>query len=102
MLRNGWSNLKASALQNVITVVLNSDLDHNFVFDEEEVEKLIENLKAINGLEMNEERYRNLIAENQNSVDAVVMILNDIVQKKKSGGDDIFRLSSRTFAEDIS
>ena len=90
-------NLKASALQNVITVVLNSDVDSNFVFDEQEIEKLIENLKAINGLEMDEQRFRKLIADNNGSVDAVVKILNDIIHRRQNRGNEIFKLSNRNF-----
>ncbi len=101
-LRMMKKNLKASALQNVITVVLNSDMDRNFIFEEAEVEKLIENLKAINGLEMNEKRFRNLISENHGSVDAVVRILNDIVHRNQNSGDEIFRISDRTIEADSS
>lgn len=87
-------NLKAGAIQNVITVVLNSDADKNFTFDKNEVESLIANLKAINGLEMNEEKFRKIITENDGSVDAVVTILNDIVNgDRNKSGEGIFNLS---------
>lgn len=92
-------NLKASALQNVITVVLNSDVDKNFVFDKQEIEKLIENLKAINGLEMDERKFRQLIADNEGSVDAVVRILNDIIHRRQNRGNEIFKLSNKNFDE---
>lgn len=89
-------NLKASAIQNVITVVLNSDVDNNFTFDKDEVESLIHNLKSINGLEMNEEKFRKIITENDGSVRAVVAILNDIVNGDKNNGDGIFRVSGKS------
>lgn len=83
-------NLKASALQNVITVVLNSDTDGNYTFDKDEIETLIVNLKSINGLELNEKRFRTIISENDGSVDGVVTILNDIVHNKKHDQESIF------------
>jgi hypothetical protein len=91
------TNLKASALQNVITVVLNSDNDGDYTFCNTEVETLIDNLKAINGLEMDEMKFRSVISVNDGSVDAVVMILNDIIHAQEQGAENehegIFKLA---------
>lgn len=91
------TNLKASALQNVITVVLNSDNDGDYTFNNTEVETLIGNLKAINGLEMDEMKFRSVISVNDGSVDAVVMILNDIINAQEHGDgnehEGIFKLT---------
>lgn len=82
-------NLKASALQNVITVVLSCDNDGDYTFNNKEVERLIDNLKAINGLEMDEMKFRSVISVNDGSVDAVVMILNDIINAQEQGDDNV-------------
>lgn len=87
-------NVKEAALQNVITVVLNSDTDGDYIFNHREVEKLIANLKAINGLEMNEAKFRQVISDNDGSVDAVVTILDDIVRGNSNANESIFKLTN--------
>mmetsp|Transcript_19658 Transcript_19658/g.22778 ORF Transcript_19658/g.22778 Transcript_19658/m.22778 type:complete len:252 (-) Transcript_19658:153-908(-) len=72
-------NLKAQALQNIITVVLNSDSDGDSVINGEEVDQLIFSLKGINGLEVNEQKFRDAISNKNGSVEAVVDILQDLV-----------------------
>jgi hypothetical protein len=85
-------NLKASALQNIITVVLNSDKDGNYEFDNGEVEQLITNLKAINGMQLNEQKFREVIKKYNGSVEAVVTILEDITRGNSNENEAIFKM----------
>lgn len=85
------TNIKASAVQNVITVVLNSDKDGNYTLDPYETEALIENLKSINGMEMNEMKFRTIVSEQNGSINAVVQILQDIIDGDSNTTDGIFQ-----------
>lgn len=84
-------NVKAKALQNVITVVLNSDIDGDYSLNTNEVDSLIQNLKSINGLQMNEQGFRKIIKQNDGSVNAVVKILKHIMNDTGGNINDIFK-----------
>eukprot|EP00551_Chaetoceros_affinis_P007956 CAMPEP_0203678102 /NCGR_PEP_ID=MMETSP0090-20130426/30720_1 /ASSEMBLY_ACC=CAM_ASM_001088 /TAXON_ID=426623 /ORGANISM="Chaetoceros affinis, Strain CCMP159" /LENGTH=63 /DNA_ID=CAMNT_0050545201 /DNA_START=40 /DNA_END=231 /DNA_ORIENTATION=+ len=61
---------------------------------DKEVENLISNLKAINRLEINEEKFHSINMKNEGSVDAVVVIWNDILNGNRNASSDrIFRSS---------
>lgn len=86
-------NLQTDALQNIMTVVLNSDVDGDYKFDEDETETFIDNLKAVNGIETNEEEFRRVLAENDGSVEAVIAILKDLLNGDPNANDGIFHLT---------
>ena len=83
-------NVKSSAMQNVITVVTNSDIDGNYIFDKNEIETLISNLKTINGLEFHELNFRKCIEEHNGNVDAVINVLNHVMNDSGDNEDCIF------------
>lgn len=72
-------NLKANVLQNVITVVLHSDQNRDFRFDSQEVDILINNLKSINGITINEQRLRTKIANISGDLNGVITIMRDVM-----------------------
>lgn len=85
------NNLKANALQNVITVVLQSDKDGNFQFDSKEVDDLIKNLKGINGLQLNEARFRSKIAKMDGNVDRVIELLDEVMVASPNNRESIVK-----------
>ena len=86
-------NLETDAMQNIITVVLNSDVDGDYKFDEDETEKLIDNLKAVNGIETNEVEFRKVLTAKNGSVDAIIDFLQDILNGNPNTHDGIFYLT---------
>lgn len=86
-------NVKSSAMQNVITVVTNSDTDGNYIFDKNEIEDLISNLQAINGLEFNEENFRKCIEQHNGNVDAVIKVLSHVMHDSGDSENCIFKFT---------
>jgi len=82
-------NLKASVLQNLLSVVIGSDTDGNFVLEGDEVNHLIRRLSSINGVTVNEKKLRNSIKSNDGSIDSILNVMKDIVEND-SGPDSIF------------
>lgn len=82
-------NLKGSVLQNLLSVVIGSDTDGNYVLEGDEVNNLVRRLSSINGVTVNEEKLRNYIVSNDGSVDLIIDVMKDVVEDD-SGTDSIF------------
>jgi cell division protein FtsB len=58
LLNNMKGNLKSSVLQNLLSVILRSDVDRDFVIDETEVTDLIHRISNIAGVRIDETKFR--------------------------------------------
>jgi len=86
-------NLKASVLQNLLSVVMGSDTDGNNTIDGNEVDGLIRRLRTINGVSVNEINLKRSLEENNGSVDSIINVMKDVVEDD-SGVDAIFTFDS--------
>lgn len=84
------SNLKANVLQNLLQVVIRSDKDENMTIEEHEIGDLINRIKGINGVEVNESRFKDAITSSGGSLQCVMDIIRNLMDDNVSEGDEIF------------
>jgi len=84
------SNLKANVLQNLLQVVIRSDKDENMNIEEHEIGDLIDRIKGINGVEVNESRFTDAITSSGGSLQCVMDIIRNLMDDNVSEGDEIF------------
>merc|ERR1712150_200587 len=73
-------NHRAAVLQNILTVVIGSDKDGDFQIEEgEELDALIRRISSINGVTIDEHRFRNIIRESGGDLEAVMNIIKDLL-----------------------
>ena len=58
ILKQMKGNVKSTIVNNLMSVVLASDTDKDFVVDDDEVDKLIHRLQQIGGIEVHDDRFR--------------------------------------------
>lgn len=56
-------NLQSNVLQNILNVILRSDVEHDYKIDEEEIYNIIKRIENINGVEVADERSRVVVRE---------------------------------------
>lgn len=86
------SNLKANVLQNLLQVVIRSDKDENMQIEEHEIGDLINRIKGINGVEVNEPRFREAITSSGGSLQCVMDIIRNLMDDNVSEGEEIFTI----------
>ena len=84
------SNLKANVLQNLLQVVIRSDKDENLTIEEHEIGDLINRIKGINGVEVNEPRFRDAITSSGGSFQCVMDIIRNLMDDNVTEGEEIF------------
>jgi len=84
------SNLKANVLQNLLQVVIRSDKDENLTIEEHEIGDLINRIKGINGVEVNEVRFRDAITNSGGSLQCVMDIIRNLMDDNVTEGEEIF------------
>lgn len=84
------SNLKANVLQNLLQVVIRSDKDENMTIEEHEIGDLINRITGINGVEVNEERFRDAITSSGGSLQCVMDIIRNLMDDNVTEGEEIF------------
>lgn len=85
--------LRASVLQNLLEVVLRSDADDNMTIEEDEIEPLIERIKKINGVEVNEPKFKEKIIQTGGSLAKVMEIIKNLMSDTGDAeGDAIFKI----------
>lgn len=84
------SNLKANVLQNLLQVVIRSDKDENLTIEEHEIGDLINRIKGINGVEVNEVRFRDAITSSGGSLQCVMDIIRNLMDDNVTEGEEIF------------
>jgi len=84
------SSLKANVLQNLLQVVIRSDKDEDLTIEDEEVGDLINRIKGINGVEINERLFREAITNSGGSLQCVMDIIRNLMDDNVSEGNEIF------------
>lgn len=84
------SNLKANVLQNLLQVVIRSDKDSSLTIEEHEVGDLINKFKGINGVEINEDRFKSVVMRCGGSLQCVMDIIRNLIDDNTPAGDEIF------------
>lgn len=84
------SNLKANVLQNLLQVVIRSDKDENMTIEEHEIGDLVNRIKGINGVEVNETRFQDAITSSGGSLQCVMDIIRNLMDDNVSEGEEIF------------
>ncbi|KAL7536092.1 hypothetical protein ACHAWF_009442 [Thalassiosira exigua] len=86
------SNLKANVLQNLLQVVIRSDKDEDMTIEDAEIDDLINRIKGINGVQVNESRFRDAITSSGGSLQCVMDIIRSLMDENSSEGDGIFTI----------
>ena len=75
-------NLRANALQNVISILIRSDTDGDFHIDDAEIDDLIARMERLNGVDINDNAVRKVIKQQHNGdINALMEILKDVMNK---------------------
>lgn len=88
LLQKMKGNLKATVLQNLLSVVLRSDADRNMVIQEEEVNDLIRRIQNISGVRVDEARFR--AACHGETVHAVMDMIKNLLRADVAEEEQIF------------
>jgi hypothetical protein len=83
-------NLKANILQNLLSVILRSDTDGDFVIGEPEIQDLIRRIQNISGVSIHEDRFRETIQGK--SVNAVMEIVKNLLRNDVPEKERIFEI----------
>ena len=74
-------NLRANALQNVISILIRSDTDGDFHIDDAEIDDLIARMERLNGVDINDNAVRKVIKQHNGDINALMEILKDVMNK---------------------
>ena len=78
-------NLKANVLQNLLQVVIRSDRDDNMQIELDEIDPLITRIKKINGVEVREDKFREMITASGGSLSNVMDIIKNLMAEDQVG-----------------
>lgn len=85
-------NLKANVLQNLLSVIIRSDVDGDFNIDDDELDDLVGRIKRINGVELREDRFREAIKGSGGSLQNVMSVVKNLLSDDVAEEDEIFKL----------
>jgi len=71
-------NRRALVLQNLVTVLLANDSDQDLLLSDEEMERLIQGLESIHGVQLKEQEIRNTIIDHGRSVVALMEVAKNV------------------------
>jgi len=93
ILKQMKSNLKASILQNLLSVILLSDADGDLVISESETDDLVRRLNNISGLKLRESKFRSAISGK--SIRSVMEIVKNLLKEDVPEDQVIFEIRSQ-------
>jgi cell division protein FtsB len=89
-------NLRANVLQNLLQVVIRSDEDDNMTIEEDEIDRLVDRIQKINGVEVIEDRFKTAIIDSGGSLSSVMDIIKNLMADDSGDGyDGIFIIKDR-------
>lgn len=86
-------NLRQSAVQNLLSVITRSDTNNDKHIDEDETEILLQRIKNINMIELDENRFRNAVRKSGGSLRSVITIAKNLLNSAPKGNETVFTLS---------
>ena len=93
--------LRANVLQNLLQVVIRSDQDDNMEIEEHEIDPLIRRIRKINGVEVKEDKFKEMILSSGGSLSSVMDIIKNLMANELSTEDDIFIVRETSIAPDL-
>ena len=72
-------HLKATIYRNVLSVVIRSDVDGSMIIEEDEMDGLIQRIREINGVLIDEDAFRNDVRKNGGSLEKVMHLLKGLI-----------------------
>ena len=85
-------NNKAAVVQNILSVVMGSDTNQDYIIGENEANKLIERLDTVNGVEVDEAKLRKVISDHNGSLDSILDVLANLLGSDVPPEQAIFKL----------
>ena len=95
ILKQMKKNLRANVLQNLLQVVIRSDQDDSMQIHPDEVGDLIARIKAINGVEVNEEKFKSMVKQSGGSLSSVMDIIKNLMTDDAPEEDQIFTVKHK-------
>ena len=83
-------NLKGTVMQNLLSVIMASDADQDNVVDPEEIDTLLRRIKGIGGIQVNEDRFREVFSGG--SVSDLMKVVSNLLREDVASDDQIFTL----------
>lgn len=78
------TNTMGIVIQNIVSVVLSSDKDGDFLMNQNEIDSMIIRIERIQGVEINDGLFKKKIMERGNNVDAVINLIKDLLDDDSS------------------
>ena len=90
------TNLNGDILQNLINIVLSVDNDGDMILDDDEIQELIFKFEGLNGVDLDDDKFRQVIIDNGRSLNAIMELVRNLLEDPDgtAGHDDIFQLRS--------
>ena len=85
-------NHKASVVQNILSVVMGSDTNQDYIIGPDETNKLIERMDTVNGVKVDEAKLRKVISDHNGSVDSIMNVLSNLLGDEVPPEEAIFKL----------
>jgi len=82
-------NRKAIVLQNIVGILIASDIDNDSIIDDEEIDSLFLKFKEVELIKVNEEKFRKIIIDNGRSLNAVMKVIRNLMSDDVSDGDQV-------------
>lgn len=86
-------NMQATVLQNIISVVLRSDLDDDQYLDDDEIDLLLRKLHAYDTVTVDDEGFKKIIIDEGRSLAAVMKIVKTILSDDIPDEEQVIRIS---------
>lgn len=93
LLEQMQKNLKANILQNLLSVIIRSDKDNSMTIEENEIGDVIERIKNINGVMIDEKMFRSTVLKNGGSLQAVMDVVKSLITDAKGGDSEMIKMS---------
>lgn len=96
-------NLERSVVQQVLTVVVQSDANKDFTIGKQELEMLVMRLKMIKGIEFDEANFRKAVSMDADGVvhlAETMAVLRNLMDDSVAEEDNIFHLKPETLLDE--
>lgn len=88
-------NLEAKISQDILSAVMQADRDGDFTIDPNEIDVLILRLNNAQGVEMEEDRFRQLLKDGGYHVSAVLSILKNMMDSNVKEEDRVIHVNTK-------
>eukprot|EP00586_Coscinodiscus_wailesii_P019736 CAMPEP_0172514728 /NCGR_PEP_ID=MMETSP1066-20121228/262301_1 /TAXON_ID=671091 /ORGANISM="Coscinodiscus wailesii, Strain CCMP2513" /LENGTH=266 /DNA_ID=CAMNT_0013295505 /DNA_START=57 /DNA_END=854 /DNA_ORIENTATION=+ len=82
-------SLKSVVLQNIMNIVMRCDTDGDMDIEDNEITLLVKKIKNIDGVKLNEERFRKKIKDSGNSIRGVITLIKGLLNEDDPPEDEL-------------